>query len=579
MHSNDKVVLQFEPNKTKFGYQQSLAPMQFPSDINTSSLLYKLAVTTKEKGMVRSSQAIRWLLKNPLAFPEFAQPLSSFTLEKVMLLRNKLFEASFNPEHFFPKTYASSICGVLNKIDVQLSCGRYIRQWGRFRLEKKEKTSRQIEDKDLIWEEIKTEKTVEKAKAKSKKHVDKQYNDYHKAAWEHIKAYQKLLKASENLIIETEIDHNSSKHRKVLKKLKELGYDQASMGSYQLFLTQEWRGVLSVRTLVCILVICKLNRPLNTDTWLTLRRDNFTFKKTSIEVSSAIKSKTNKHLSSFKVLNRERELFSALRLLNAHVEATKNLIDKLDLELIREPFIFDYLTSRGRSNNLGLNRDFQYLRGIGYKRFLKSNNLDYLSLETLRNLTATKRFLDGNDLRDIQKILGHSELSTTQHYISQHVTSSYLRHNILTFMRDFEVEAVNLFDTGADKSLHDINSTEETNKYFLIGDGASCADPKDSPDKRQEIGELCNGTSCHAGCKNKRIILTKESIWQALVKRESYRTSWFSTHYHEEKFGAFEVNKILFNALLCQFIAENKPQIYKSMMSQIKARINAKELL
>ena len=74
-------------------------------------------------------------------------------------------------------------------------------------------------------------------------------------------------------------------------------------------------------------------------------------------------------------------------------------------------------------------------------------------------------------------------------------------------------------------------------------------------------------------------MLNEKSIWQALVKRESYRTSWFQTYYHEEKFGAFDAKKVLFNALLCQYIAERMPKIYKSMMSKITSRIRAQELL
>ncbi|APD92224.1 hypothetical protein BM525_20315 (plasmid) [Alteromonas mediterranea] len=579
MLDNNEVVVSFISIKNKYGYSAKPPSLIIPSEYSKSSLLYVLVLAVSKVGSSSNAKIatpLRWLIKNPSAFPEFAQSFSAFTLDQMMALRNKLHEASADQKNSFPKTYAVAICMGLSQIDMKLCCGRYISQWGRYRAENKKKIGRQIDGENLVWDRIKTENSVQNAKAISQEHIDNLFNEYFNAAWAHIQAYQELLKASEHLIIDSEINY-SYQQKEVFKKLKELGHDLQSMGFYQLFLSTEWRGALSVRTLICILIICKLSRPLNTDSWLSLRLDNFTFNKTSIQISSAIKDKTNKHLASFRVLNRDREFFTALNLLKTHAEVTSNLINKLDVDLIREPFIFDYLTQKGRGEKLCLNRDFQYLRGGGYKRFIIDNELTHLSLDTLRNLIATKRFLDGSDLRDIQQILGHSDLSTTQHYINQHVTSAYLRHNVLTFMREFEQEAVNLF--GSDVITDDLDAAVKTNKYFLVGDGSSCANPKDSPDGRQEIGEVCNGKLCHSECNNKRIVLNEKSIWQALVKRESYRTSWFQTYYHEEKFGAFDAKKVLFNALLCQYIAERMPKIYKSMMSKITSRISAQELL
>ena len=576
MLENNETVVSFLHKKSKFGYSPKSTKLIIPSEYNKSSLLHVLALSVSKGDDAQYASLLRWFIKNPSVFPEFAHSFSTFTLEQMMALRNKLHEASSDQKNIFPKTYAVKICMGLSQIDMKLCCGRYISQWGRYRAEKKEKIGRQIDGENLVWDRIKTENSVQNAKAASQEHIDKIFGEYFNAAWAHIQAYQELFKASEHLIIDGEINY-SRQQKEVFKKLKDLGHDLESMGFYANYLTREWRGVLSVRTLICILIICKLSRPLNTDTWLSLRWDNFTFNKTSIEISSAVKDKTNKHLASFRVLNRDREFFTALNLLKTHAEVTYNLAKELDLDLVREPFIFDYLTQKARGEKLDLSRDYQYLRGKGYQRFIKANDLTYLSFDTLRNLTATKRFLDGSDLRDIQQILGHSDLSTTQHYINQHVTSAYLRHNVLTFMREFEQEAVDLF--GSDVITDDLNNAEKTNKYFLVGDGSSCVNPKDSPDGRQESGEICNGKLCHSECKNKRIVLNEKSIWQALVKRESYRTSWFQTYYHEEKFGAFDAKKVLFNALLCQDVAESMPKNYQSMMSKITSRISAKELL
>lgn len=144
-------------------------------------------------------------------------------------------------------------------------------------------------------------------------------------------------------------------------------------------------------------------------------------------------------------------------------------------------------------------------------------------------------------------------------------------------MREFEQEAVDLF--GAVKFTDELDAGKRSGKYFLIGDGSSCVNPKESPDTKQELGELCNGKFCHSSCKNNKTVLNEMSIWQALVKREEYRTSWFQTYSHEERFGAFEAKKVLYNALLCQYIAEKVPRIYNDMMEKITNRIKAKERL
>ncbi|MBR9793001.1 MAG: tyrosine-type recombinase/integrase [Gammaproteobacteria bacterium] len=577
MLSNDCVVLPFSPVKNKYGYSTTKAPITIPSGIKTSSLLYIVAKMVTDNNLGEHSSSIRWLINNLSLFPEFEKPLSSLTLDMMMALRIKLHEAKNDKVISLPNGYVSSLCYCLKRIQYPLACGRYVNQWGRFKAESSKKMARQIEGTDLVWEQIKSLDSVDEAKHISQERIKNLFDQYFNAAWNHIKAYQELLKASENLLIKGEIVHDSRKHKKVFTQFKRLGSYQLNMGNYQLFLSENWRGVLSHRTLLCILIICKLSRPLNTDTWLNLHRRNFKFHKTFIEISSPVKDKTNTHLSSFRVLNRDREFFTALNLLKKHYEVTRRLVSDLGIKTIREPFIFDYVTSMGNTGEPCLNRDFQYLKMRGYQRFIEDNCLNYISLDTLRNLSATKRFLEGSDIRDIQQILGHSHLSTTQHYIEQHVTSAYLRHNILIFMREFEQEAVDLF--GAVKFTDELDAGKRSGKYFLIGDGSSCVNPKESPDTKQELGELCNGKFCHSSCKNNKTVLSEMSIWQALVKREEYRTSWFQTYSHEERFGAFEAKKVLYNALLCQYIAEKVPRIYNDMMEKITNRIKAKERL
>ena len=81
-----------------------------------------------------------------------------------MALRIKLHDAKNDKAISLPKSYVSSLCYCLKRIEYPLACGRYINQWGRFKAENSKKMARQIEGTDLVWDQIKPLDSVDEAK-------------------------------------------------------------------------------------------------------------------------------------------------------------------------------------------------------------------------------------------------------------------------------------------------------------------------------------------------------------------------------------------------------------------------------
>lgn len=76
--------------------------------------------------------------------------------------------------------------------------------------------------------------------------------------------------------------------------------------------------------------------------------------------------------------------------------------------------------SPGDSSALFLNHRGQRLTRQGFwlilKRYAKSAGLDEISPHTLRHSFAARKLDSGTDMRDLQRILGHANISTTQVY-------------------------------------------------------------------------------------------------------------------------------------------------------------------
>lgn len=64
-----------------------------------------------------------------------------------------------------------------------------------------------------------------------------------------------------------------------------------------------------------------------------------------------------------------------------------------------------------------------------WERFLQRNNIDYLKFHALRHTYASLLFRKGTNIKEVQKLLGHSELRTTEKiYIS--VTKDDIKNSV-----------------------------------------------------------------------------------------------------------------------------------------------------
>lgn len=568
----------FRYKKSKYGYTRTDTILSIPEEVPHDCLLIDIINYAASK-LDGYDSCFPYILNN-FQIEVFLPLLKSkieLTLGNMLKFRDEIYIAQNNG---LIKNYAVAICSAIKKTKAPLACGRLTSDWPRYKTKTAKSSARQISSNDIIWDEIKAIDNVPEARELAKERVSELVKDYKDAAMTFIDQYREFLIESKE-IVERFKSQTLSKDRtvkKLIKIRKELGLNKETCGVLTNQLNDDTKGLLPPRIILSILVLLKLEYLHNTDVWLAIPLENLTVKKTSITISYITKSKTSKILPELTITNRERLCFKYLKQLINHGVTTRNLITSQNISIPRELLLFDYLTNRAKGypdSKLRLVKDFQYLRGSAFKSFCEDAQIEYLSLDALRNLSATNKYLDGVAIFELQDILCHKDRATTEHYIEQYLTSALLKQNILCFMR--EIEADCLIDID-DTRFSSKQSKKQKKKYFLLGDGSSCQDKYDSPDKHQKKGDLCNGKYCHIGCDNNKIILNKDSIWQALIRREYYRTNYFSMVSNRELFSAFDSHKILFNALLCNYIEKKQSNIFKEFMKKINNKINIKRV-
>lgn len=569
----------------KLGNRASESILEIPFEYDAGSFLdLILTYRTKHPKSYRSSQdsCLRFLICNLTEHEElsfFLSKASEMTLEQLCSHRASLYQLFIDKN--LPLSYPTALCTLLTKTNAKLKCGRPVKAWPRFRSKQSASNkARQIQEKDTLWEVLKKLDSTENAKEKSQGEITLIHKSYLNAAVHDLKSYELILQKTEPFYNKYNSDFPSYYSRKIILNVcNRLSLSRSIAGSRFHHFHPLMRGTLPPRVLLAALVILKIEYPLNTDVYLDLTECNLTFNRTSVILDGAIKNKTSKELPAHTFTNRERDSWLAWKLLQTHFEKTKQIIVHYDIKMRREQHLFDWVSTRNGSRNnplirFNLNKDFQYLVNKSYSSFIEEHSLEKITLDGLRNLVATKHFLDDATVDEIKILLAHADRRTAEHYIEQHITSAFLRHNILCFMREFEKASIITVESS---ELFNVEVTTDTKGYYEIGDGSSCINPYDSPDSHQSKGDLCNGKYCHSQCKNNRIVLNRQSIYRALLKREYYRSHYFFMISNTEKFEAFEAEKVVFNALLCVFIQQERPTIYRHFMEIINNVESEKE--
>ena len=572
----------FNFQKDKRGNTLSPITLVLPDSVENNSILSLIVdIGINKTKYYHQEYTVLKHLTNKIDSTPILQTLkkspASLSLDEVIIFRNQLKEKA--NDACIPKTVVTKMCTLMAGIDTKLSCGRKIKEWPKYKEPTVSTAPRQIGVKNILSEALKGAENAKEGKVMASDAILSTYNNVFDSANKEIDMYLNLLNLTKEWTSESEIKEGDPEYEKIYSRFKrlksKLGISGQVSGRFNQHTWESRRGTLPPRILLCILIVLKLETPWNSDVWLLLTNDNISLNMASVDIINPLKGKTNKLLDDAKITNRDRTQWKAINLLITHYRISKGIIESNKIQTKRVQLLFDYITDSPLESGT-IVKDFQFLTGncLGY--FITQNNLAHFTLDTLRNLTATKKYLvDGATIGELKKMLNHGTQKITEEYINQHILSEFLSHNMLCFMREFENDAVFVSDAADLFHNYVIDIKNESGKYFRLSDGSSCADPYDSPDPHQSKGDLCNGKACNQDCPNKKLILDEKQMVRALITREYYRSNFFyiSTN-NIEKFTTYDASKVLFNILLCTFIKTQKPKLYASIENKVKQRNN-----
>lgn len=559
----------------KFGRKFSAFKCRSGIHIKPETYFGRVLSFHEKAAFVDNITSLRYLIQN-IGKDYFAVLLkkpSELTLEDFIAFRSDL---KMNYEKTtIPKSHVKNLFTLCAKAHIVLSDESEITDLPKWQGVSTSSKPRSVQVASL-FDLIKSENSTENARITAQTEIDKIFNDYQNAAIDIIKSYEHLINFSQQYV-----DRGiSGRHAQLVMRQEKtriysgMGEVRFCYGMNCFYLNPSLREILPAEVLRACLIILKLKYPHNTDVWLTMTLNNISIRRTSIEFHEAVKGKTNKFLQSFVILNTDRLVWRAINMVLNHHKKVNDFCKENNIERKRSPVLFDYIVNLknrdfkhlGGGLEYSINNDFLNFTGLQYKKnFVEKYGLPYLSFDALRNLSATKLFLCGSTVKEIQQLLGHSSESTTEHYIEQNITNDFLRHNMLSFCREYERDIIKIGSNNELKIADDGSYSFENSRYFHLSDGVSCINPKNSPVEDVEKG-VCSGALCHSReCTNRRIILDKRSVWYALLKREYFRENLPEIISNKKKFEAIDIHDIVFNASFCFFIKQQQPSLYKQL--------------
>jgi hypothetical protein len=159
--------------------------------------------------------------------------------------------------------------------------------------------------------------------------------------------------------------------------------------------------------------------------------------------------------------------------------------------------------------------------GSALSFFCREHRLPRFSFEQMRVQTLTAESVQDGGLRSALEAAGHKSLRTLSTYIDQLLARRLNSSINLEFQRRVEAEIV--YSMEPDSSLPYARSM-----LYPIGDGASCADPRNPPFSEYLEQGVCDGRRCHAGsgCPNVRLVINAERAEEVVRLSTYYRRNW-----------------------------------------------------
>jgi len=212
-----------------------------------------------------------------------------------------------------------------------------------------------------------------------------------------------------------------------------------------------------------------------------------------------------------------------------------------------------------------------HLHQAAIKRLCEKHDLHHFAPSELRPLNAADTYLETQDLKLVQILLGHSQLETSEAYLNSTLMFHLNEAEALQYQRT--IEATLVFSARGEQALIMMKLEPQSVDRQLLyptGDGGACKEPYAAPYEQKE-GEICDGLRCHlnGGCANCRPIGNAKTLEMAIRTREMYRARWpMLMHRNETAFRKLHIPRIIYLHVLLKIVAEKQPKLLDRAIRQ-----------